>query len=333
MPLRPPGRIPDFRSLQRANLRRSWAAAGFLWLLAGLIGGGLGWLTGLAAGQVEPLRGAVFGVGCGIFLGLIASVVAFVRSESTTLTMLRAVDPPPEVARQIHNILDELILAAGVRRPSIHYIDDAFPNACAVGLHDHPGHICVTRGLVEQLNRDQLKAVVAHELAHLKHEDAVFSTMTATLFGKIYFMKELSRDLIEVGVWGARHDARTRVGRHGRRVPANVFIGFAAWFLFATLSVIAYMVVLSASRSREWMADMAAIEMTRNPGALAEALRQISDSDRTMWTASRGVQHLYFANPFRGGASEWALFSTHPPIEARIALLESMAGHRTRRGN
>lgn len=328
MPLRPPGEVPDFRRLKQANLRRSRVAVGVLWSLLGLIGAGVG-VAIVAVEAVRPLwHGAVLGGAIGGLLALLATVVAFVRGEQTTLAMLRASDPPDEVARRIHNILDELVIAAGVRRPTLHYIDDPFPNACAIGLHNHPGHICVTRGLVELLERDELAGVVAHELAHLRNEDATFSTVTATLYGSIWFLREFFADLMENAIYRRIHShiPRTRWGRSSKHLGGAFFIGLVGWVVLAVISLVAWFVVLLASRSREWMADMAAVEITRDPGALADALQKIADSGRRPTLASRGVQHLYFVNPFPAGEAASALFSTHPPITERISLLRRMAG-------
>lgn len=328
MPIRLPGAVPDFRTLQRSNLRRSWLAVAALWAMLGAAGALIGIVIVAWEGVRPGWHGGVLGAAVGMMLALLATVVAFMRGEAATLAMLRAADAPDEVARRIHNILDELILAAGVRRPTLHWIDDPFPNACAIGIHGHPGHICVTRGLTEVLERDELAAVVAHELAHLKHEDATFATVTATLYGSFYFLRELSADLIEVSILRKVHSHRPRtpVGRHGKHMPLAVFLGIFGWLVFAVMSVVAYLVVLSASRSREWMADMAAVEMTRDPAALADALDKIAGSGRRSLAASRAVQHLYFVNPFPAGASLFALLSTHPPIDERIRLLRRMSG-------
>ena len=309
-------------------MRRSWLAVSALWALLGAAGAGIGAAVVVWEGVRPPWHGGVLGAAVGMMLALLATVVAFMRGETATLAMLRAENPPEEEARRIHNVLDELTLAAGVRRPTLHWIDDAYPNACAIGIHGHPGHICVTRGLTEMLERDELAGVVAHELAHLKHEDATFATVTATLYGSFYFLRELSADLIEVSILRnvRSHEPRTSVGRHGKHMPLAVFIGIFGWIVFALMSVVAYLVVLSASRSREWMADMAAVEITRDPAALADALEKIAGSGRRSLLASRAVQHLYFVNPFPAGASLFALLSTHPPIEERVRLLRQMSG-------
>ncbi len=315
-------------------MRRSWLALSVLWALLGTAGAGIGIAVVAWEGVRPHWHGGVLGAAVGMMLALLATIVAFMRGETATLAMLRAEDPPTDDARRIHNVLDELILAAGVRRPTLHWIDDPFPNACAIGIHGHPGHICVTRGLVEMLERDELGGVVAHELAHLRHEDAAFATVTATLYGSFYFLRELSADLIEVSILRnmRSHEPRTSVGRHSKHMPLGVVVGIFGWVIFSLMSVVAYLVVLSASRSREWMADMAAVEITRDPAALADALEKIAGSGRRSFAASRAVQHLYFVNPFRAGASSFALLSTHPPIEERVRLLRQMSGSPAKAG-
>ncbi|MFY9552946.1 MAG: M48 family metallopeptidase [Thermoanaerobaculia bacterium] len=238
--------------------------------------------------------------------------------ESTRAAPLDPSDPPQRV---LDNVVEEMAIAGGVPKPAIYVIPDADPNAFATGAGPEKASIAVTRGLLEKLDRDELQAVVSHEMSHVRNYDIRLMTVVAALAGAILLISD----------WGRR-------GLGWGRRRSNGGGGGAAGVLFAALWVVsivlapfvAQLVALAVSRQREYLADASGAELTRNPLALASALEKIAAAVGPTSSIKQGVAHLCIEDP-RGRAIDqkegWFanLFATHPPMARRIALLREMA--------
>jgi len=244
----------------------------------------------------------------------------------------RPLDPSDPNERTLDNVVEEMAIAAGLPKPRVYLIPDADPNAFATGPGPEKASLAVTRGILEKLNREELQAVVAHEMSHVRNYDIRLMTVVAALAGAVLLLSDWARR----GFWwgGGRRSGRDREGG-GSGLVGIVLL--ALWLVSILLApLIARLVAMAVSREREYLADASGAELTRNPLALASALEKIDAAVEPTPSIKQGVAHLCIADP-RGGVpnerqSAWAsLFSTHPPIARRIALLREM-GYRSLRG-
>ncbi len=247
-------------------------------------------------------------------------VLRAVKARKPDLTYLKE--------KQYVDVVEELCLAAGLPTPKIYVMDDPSPNAFATGRDPQHASVCVTTGLLEMMNRDEIMGVIAHELSHIRNRDILTMTMVAALAGAIIILADLARWALWWGGGGERKRRRSEGGGGGNLV---VFIILLVLIILAP--IFGRLLALAVSRSREYLADAGSAELTRNPLALASALEKIATSP-PMKRVSDGVAHLFIADPKKKKLSEkdslWAnLWSTHPPIWRRIALLKEMAGQYT----
>jgi heat shock protein HtpX len=301
---------------QRRNLANTRLfIAGFVALLAvlGLGADGLLYAGGFSPGLPLATLGA-------LALGGFSAWWSLREGDKAVLESTAAVplDPSDPRQRVLQNVVEEMAIAAGVPKPAIWIVPDADPNAFATGVGPERSSIAVTRGLLERLDRDELQAVVAHEMSHVRNYDVRLMTVVAALAGAVLLLADWSRR----GLWwgGRRRDSDGKSG---------VFF-FALWFLAVLLApFIAQIVSLAVSRQREYLADASGAELTRHPLALASALEKIAAAVEPTPSIKQGIAHLCIEDP-RGGteaARGWfaGLWSTHPPIGRRIALLREMA--------
>jgi len=309
-----PLNIYDQQKRNLANTRLF--IAGFVALLAvlGLGADGLLYAGGFSPGLPIATLGALAVGGFSAWWSLREGDKAVL--ESTAAVPL---DPSDPRQRVLQNVVEEMAIAAGVPKPAIWVVPDADPNAFATGVGPERSSIAVTRGLLERLDRDELQAVVAHEMSHVRNYDVRLMTVVAALAGAVLLLADWSRR----GLWwgGRRRDSDGRGG---------VFF-FALWFLAVMLApFIAQIVSLAVSRQREYLADASGAELTRHPLALASALEKIAAAVEPTPSIKQGIAHLCIEDPRGGTEAErrgWfaALWSTHPPIGRRIALLREMA--------
>ncbi len=212
---------------------------------------------------------------------------------------------------ELHNLVENLAIAAGLPKPKVYVIDSAQPNAFATGRNPEHSVVAVTTGLVERLDRSELEGVLAHELAHIGNRDMLISTIAVILAGFVAILADIVFRSMLFGV-GGNDNKGNMIGL----VIAVVLMILAP--LFAT------MLRTAISRKREFLADATGAMITRYPEGLASALRKISQDPNDMKKANGATASLYIVNPFRGKQAKkfiHKLFSTHPPIEERIQAL------------
>lgn len=236
------------------------------------------------------------------------------------------IDPDPAMPQQkvLVNVIEEMAIASGLPRPTIWIVPDKDPNAFATGLDERHAHIAVTEGLLGALDRDELQAVVAHEMAHIKNYDVRLMTLLAALVGVIALIADGSGRMIGRGA--ARTAGRSR-GK-GSQLGALVLVLWLITLILAPL--ISRLLAFGVSRKREFLADASAAQFTRNPAALAAALRKIEDAHAPTSAIKHGSAHLCIADPLGRTASLKSGFladltGTHPPMAVRIARLKQMA--------
>lgn len=240
--------------------------------------------------------------------------ISYWFSDKLVLSAYRAQPITENEAPEVYEIVRELAQEAGIPMPRVYMIPSASPNAFATGRNPQNAAIALTQGIFELLNREELKGVLGHELSHVLHRDILISSVAATLAGAISMLANMAR-------WGLMFGGGRRDDREGGSNPI-------ALLLFVILTPIAAMLIqLAVSRSREYDADEAGARLCGNPLYLASALRRLEQGARRqpMREAEPGSAHLFIVNPLVPGGLA-SLFSTHPPLEQRIARLERMAG-------
>lgn len=245
-----------------------------------------------------------------------SSIIGYYHGDKIALASNKAKEVPKESATELHNVVENLAITAGLPKPKVFYIDSGALNAFATGRDPNHASIAVTRGLVEKLDRSELEGVLAHELGHVKNYDIRFATLVAVFVGFTVILSDLFMRSV---FWGG--GIRSRNNREGGQL--GTILAIVGLVLLILSPIIAKLIQLAISRQREYLADSSAVLLTRYPEGLAQALEKISQSSE-LKTAGRATAHLYIANPFKKKALA-SLFATHPPIEERIKRLRQVA--------
>jgi len=260
----------------------------------------------------------------GLVLAVVVSMtmaaVGYYASDKIVLTISRARPATKDEFPYLYNVVEGLAIAAGLPAPRCYVIDDTAPNAFAAGRKPETAVICVTTGILEKLNRVELEGVIAHEMSHIKNFDVRLQTLVVVMAGIVALLSDW---MLRSFMWGGgrRRGGRSRSGSGG----AGGILILVGLVLAVLSPFIATIIQLAVSRKREFLADASGAMLTRYPAGLASALRKISADTEPLEAANKATAHLYIVNPLKNikGAVN-KLFSTHPPIEERIAALEKM---------
>ena len=251
-----------------------------------------------------------------IIFSVVMNIASFWFSDKIALSMARAVPADGVQYAELHRLVENLAITAGLPKPRVYIIPDMAPNAFATGRNKHHAAIAVTEGLLARLDRSELEGVIAHELAHIGNQDILLQSVVAVLVGFIAILS----DMFIRSVWfgGSSRDDDNK--------GSNILM--IVGLVFVILSpIIATLIQLAISRKREYLADATGALLTRYPEGLASALRKISSYGAPMAHASDATAHMYIANPFGAQSIRGLhhLFMTHPPVEKRIKALTEMA--------
>lgn len=268
-------------------------------------------MTGLTLLLV--LAGSAFGGKNGMVMAFafacIMNIGTYWFSDKIVLAMYRARKVSEAEAPELHRIVRELSIRAGVPMPKVYTIDNNTPNAFATGRNPEHAAVAVTTGIMNLLARDELSGVLGHELAHIKHRDILIGTIAATVAGAISMLANMAQWTM---MFGGRRDER----EGGHPLMAMVMMIFAP--------IAAMLIQMAISRSREYLADEGGAKISGNPLSLARALGKLQRGVQIMpMNANPATAHMFIVNPLTGGGL-LALFSTHPPIEERVRRLEKM---------
>lgn len=247
-----------------------------------------------------------------VAFSLIQALISYYYSDQIALMASAAQEVPrKDPFMELHRIVENLSITAGIPKPKIYLIPDTALNAFATGRDPEHASIAVTQGLLERMNKQELEGVIAHELSHVKNYDIRLSTVVVVLVGAI----ALVSDWFMRSLWFRGRSDRENSNSY------LVLIGIALAIL---APIAATLIQLAISRKREYLADASGALLTRYPEGLAEALEVIAKDKEPLEVANRATAHLYIANPFKN-VNVSSLFSTHPPIEDRIKKLRAMA--------
>ena len=306
-----------FREIDR-NRRNSILLVIVVIVLLGVLGGAIGYATGFGWG----------GVVAAVVIAGLMSIGSYFAGDALVLASSGAQEvdraAPPDGYKQLVNVVTEMSLASGLPMPRIHVIPDSAPNAFATGRDPKHASVAATTGLLEKLDREELQGVMAHEMSHVGNYDIRFTLLVGVLVGAIALLSDW---FLRFTFWGGGRGSRSDGDRGGGGGGAAAILMIAALLLAIVAPIIGRMVQLAVSRSRESLADVSAVDLTRNPLGLARALQRISADPDVLEVANRATQHLYIVNPikpFEKRAS--SLWETHPPVGERIRNLEIIAG-------
>jgi heat shock protein HtpX len=262
-----------------------------------------------------------WGTGGYVLFGLFIvgyNVILFYNSDKLALMVSSARPADPLRYQRLHDVVEEVAIAAGVPKPRVYVIDDPAPNAFATGRNPHHASIAATTGLLDMMNREELQGVIAHEMSHVRNYDILLMTVVGILGGLVI----LFRDIFLRWMWFAPRGRSDRRGG-GAAQLVLLLVGIA-------LAIIAPLLVLliraAISREREYLADASGAYIVRNPEGLASALTKLGAYSGKLRAANGATAHLFIANP--QGKDRKVLstnvFATHPPIELRVRRLRGL---------
>ena len=355
-------RATDFYAAARANRANTW----ILILILLLVAGTLGYLIGLF---FDPAMMAEDGAAFDLFtlsetgalvalalmgFGAVWTGVTFAVGDRIVLRLGGAKEVTPEAEPMLHNVVEEMAIAAGMPKPRVAVIETDTLNAFATGMRPEKAAIAVTRGLMNTLERSELQAVVAHEMGHIANWDIRYMTAVGVMVGLIALVSD---GVLRTMRFGGARGASRGSGRSGKGGGGGAILVLVVLVVFAVLAPLAARLVqMAVSRQREYLADATSVRLTRDPSAMIRALRKLAGDTTPFTRSNRAVRHLYIVDPDarqdrpadaqveipravpavdRDGhalsaqprgfmANMEALWSTHPPITERIRRLQNL---------
>lgn len=262
--------------------------------------------------SVGSLLGGRNGATMALMFAGVMNIGAYWFSDKIVLAMYRAKQVTEKEAPELHSIVRELTGRAQLPMPKVYIMDNPSLNAFATGRNPAHSAVAVTSGILGVLSQDELSGVIGHELTHIKNRDILISTVAATIAGAISYLAHIAQWGLMFG--GGRRDNEDR----------NPIGSVLSIFIMILAPIAAMLIQMAISRSREYKADEGGAAISRNPMALAGALKKLhAGTLRIPMEANPSTAHMFIVSPLTGGGV-LSLFSTHPPIEERIARLEAM---------
>lgn len=288
---------------QTRNVTKTWLLMSAFFLLVMAVG----WFISYYFADASILYIAVG-------IAIVMNITAYWFSDKIALSSAHAKEADPAQYRELHRLVENLAITAGLPKPRVYIIADPAPNAFAAGRDPKHAVIAVTTGLLDRLERNELEGVIAHELAHVGNRDILVMTVAVVLAGVLTMIADI---FLRMSFFGG--------GNRNKDGNALVLIIGVVGIILAPIA--AQLIHLAISRRREFLADATGALLTRYPEGLANALRKISAYSAPVEHATHATAHLYISNPFgtrEVGTFVGRMFSTHPPVEERIAALTQM---------
>ena len=320
---------PTFRDLIATNKRNSVLLVVIFVLFNAVVVLilALGFLAYLDPSSAEHLNWPA-----ALLIGAIAGGIAFVISLAGYFAgdqLILATSGAHEISHdddpELFNVVEEMAIAAGLPMPRVYLIHDPAPNAFATGRDPDHALVAITTGLRRKLQRDELQGVIAHEVSHIRNYDIRLMLLMAVLVGTVVMLADLFRQMLWYSSGGSRRSSRDDSKEGGGSGLIALVLILVAVILSIVAPILAQIIQLAVSRQREYLADASAVELTRYPLGLANALRKIDADPAELKSANRGTAHLFIANPIKKfeERSE-SIWSSHPPIADRIRRLEAL---------
>lgn len=284
------------------NVWRTWALMAVFLCLVVLVG----YAASLYFGNLGILWAS-------LIFALATNIFAYWNSDKVAIASAGAHPADENQYRELHRIVENLAITAGLPKPRVYIIDDPAPNAFATGRDKQHAVVAVTTGLLGMMDRSELEGVIAHELSHVGNRDILVMTVAVVLVG---FISGLANMFMHMSFFGG-NDNRDR----------GPLVAVAAVLAMILAPLGAQLIQLAISRKREFLADASGALLTRYPEGLASALQKIAGYTAPMERASATTAHLFISNPFgahQAGQFFAKLFSTHPPVAERVSALKGM---------
>jgi heat shock protein HtpX len=278
-------------------------------------------LVGYFLGEAFAENG-VAGLLIAVIVWVVLLMIAYFQGDNILLSVAGARKITADDNPRLYNVVEEMKIASGLEKmPDIYIVDDPAMNAFATGRSKNRTAVTVTSGLLQNLNRDELQGVVAHEISHIKNRDVLLMSIAGVLLGTIVILAWYGTRIMIFGGMGGRRSSSRSGGQ------AQVIVLIAALVLMILAPIAAQLIYFAISRKREYLADASAALYTRYPEGLASALEKLAASTKQLKSANNATAPMYTINPFRKeGRAATDLTSTHPPISERIRILRAMAG-------
>ena len=292
--------MASFRELQSANKRKTFV---LLFVMGVLV-----WLIAYVAINAFGGSGAAV-IPLAVVISLVSVWGSYYASDKLVLTMTRAKLIEESNNPKLFDLIQEVCIASGQPMPKVAIVEDSAPNAFATGRDPEHALIAFTTGILDVMDRDELQGVIAHEMSHVANRDTLVSAVAATTAGLVALISDILMRMLWFG--GSRD-------RRDNQMP--IFLAIIPLIL---APIAATLLKAAISRKREALADATAVSFTRNPAGLRSALEVLARDSTVVRARSSAVAHLYIESPLDNSAAS-RLFSTHPPIEERIATLRAM---------
>ena len=275
--------------------------------------------------------GLYWGLALGAALAIAGALVSYYAGSLILLTVSDGYRVEKADDPRLFNVVEEMAIAAGIPTPAIYAIPDESPNAMATGRDPRHAAVAITTGLRKKLNRDELQAVMAHEIGHIANYDTRLAMLVAVFAGIVVLLSDflVRTSLDRLGIGGLR-------GRPGKR--SGFFVSLLSVLVLAVVAavlawaapIIAKLLQLAVSRQREYLADATAVKFCRNPEALAAALRKIAVDPAPLRMENRATEHLFIVNPDLSKRLDHpnrdSIWMTHPPVIKRIERIRGLIG-------
>lgn len=292
-----------------SNKRKTWILLLVFFLLLALVGYAVGYLF---------MRSGLGGMIIALIIGLVYALTMIFQSTEIVMSMNGAREVDEQTAPDLYHVVEDMAMVAQIPMPRVFIIEDSSLNAFATGSNPQNAAVAATSGLLAIMNREELEAVMGHEVSHIRNYDIRISTIAVALASAITLLSSMAGRMMW---WGGAGRRRSDNDRDGNGLEIIMLIISLLAIVLAPLA--ATLVQLAISRQREFLADASSVELTRNPQGMINALRKLENSEPMHHHVDDASSALYINNPKKGGGLQ-KLFYTHPPISERIERLKQM---------
>lgn len=292
-----------------SNKRKTWILLLVFFLLLALVGYAIGYLF---------MRSGLGGMIIALIIGLIYALTMIFQSTEIVMSMNGAREVDEQTAPDLYHVVEDMAMVAQIPMPRVFIIEDSSLNAFATGSNPQNAAVAATSGLLAIMNREELEAVMGHEVSHIRNYDIRISTIAVALASAITLLSSMAGRMMW---WGGAGRRRSDNDRDGNGLEIIMLVISLLAIVLAPLA--ATLVQLAISRQREFLADASSVELTRNPQGMINALRKLENSEPMHHHVDDASSALYINDPKKGGGLQ-KLFYTHPPISERIERLKQM---------
>ena len=292
-----------------SNKRKTWVLLIVFFLLLAIVGYAVGYLF---------MNSGIWGVTVAMIIGFIYALTMIFQSTEIVMSMNGAREVDRNEEPVLYHVVEDMAMVAQIPMPRVYVIDDAGLNAFATGSNPQNAAVAATSGLLEIMNREELEAVIGHEVSHIRNLDIRISTIAVALASAITLLSSMAGRMMW---WGGASRSRRSNDRDGGGIEVIMLVISLLAIVLAPLA--ATLVQLAISRQREFLADASSVELTRNPQGMINALLKLDNSQPMSHHVDDASSALYINDPQKPGFLK-KLFYTHPPISERIERLKNM---------